>query len=84
MVTDAIANFFISAFINVIPSGPVMDLKIPPEVLIGLNSLLSNLGYVFPIKQLLPILLTSTSVTLFKIVWAVVIRVKSFVPTMGA
>lgn len=60
-----------------------IELSIPDGVYSAMDSLFSALGYLFPIRQLLPILVVSGVFAMSRLIVAVVVRVKSFIPTMG-
>lgn len=84
MITELIINFIflpVNALISLLPD---VSFSIPKEAFDGLNNILGLLGFMFPIKGLLAILGISISIKLFHIIWALVIRIKSFIPTMGA
>lgn len=84
MITEALINVFLFLPKLLLQALPDIDISIPKDVFDTLQNFLLNLEYIFPIVELLPILVISISLSLFKIAWALVIRVKSFIPTMGA
>lgn len=84
MITEALINVFLFLPKLLLQSLPDIDISIPKDVFDTLQNFLLNLEYIFPIVELLPILVISISLSLFKIAWALVIRIKSFIPTMGA
>lgn len=84
MITEALINVFLFLPKLLLQALPDIDISIPKDVFDTLQNFLLNLGYIFPIVELLPILVISISLSLFKIAWALVIRIKSFIPTMGA
>ncbi|HOE39619.1 MAG TPA: hypothetical protein PLY69_08560 [Bacteroidales bacterium] len=84
MITEALINVFLFLPKLLLQSLPDIDISIPKDVFNTLQNFLLNLEYIFPIVELLPILVISISLSLFKIAWALVIRIKSFIPTMGA
>jgi hypothetical protein len=61
-----------------------ITLSIPDNIFDGLNSIFNCLGYIFPISGLLLILGISFSIKSIQIIWAIILRIKSFIPTMGA
>jgi len=63
---------------------PQIELELPDNVLAGLGDVFGAVGYFFPVAALLPILIISIAMDLFQIIMAIVVRIKSFVPTMGA
>lgn len=84
MITEALINVFLFLPKLLLQALPDVDISIPKDVFDTLQNFLLNLEYIFPIVELLPILVISISLSLFKIAWALVIRIKSFIPTMGA
>lgn len=84
MITEALINVFLFLPKLLLQALPDIDISIPKGVFDTLQNFLLNLEYIFPIVELLPILVISISLSLFKIAWALVIRIKSFIPTMGA
>ena len=84
MITDKIIDVLLALPLLLIDSLPEVDFKIPDNVINGVSAFLLNLGYFLPFKELMPILVISLSVKIFQIAWALVIRIKSFIPTMGA
>lgn len=84
MITEGILN--ILAFIpnSLLNSMSGISISIPDNVFNGLDSIFNCLGFVFPIKGLLVILGISISIKTFQIIWSIVLRIKSFIPTMGA
>lgn len=84
MITEGILN--ILAFIpNLLLDGMQgVSLSIPNDIFNGLNSIFNCLGFLFPISGLLLILGVSFAIKSFQIIWSIILRVKSFIPTMGA
>jgi hypothetical protein len=63
---------------------PTITIELPDNVLSGANSLFGAIGYIFPVAALLPIVVMSIALDSFRIIVAIVIRIKSFIPTMGS
>lgn len=82
MITDALLDILLFLPNLLLDGLDVLSLVIPEGVFDGLAKIFAFIGW-FPIKQLLPILVMSISVATFKITWALLIRIKSFIPTMG-
>lgn len=84
MITEGILN--ILAFIpNLLLDGMQgLSLSIPNDIFNGLNNIFNCLGFLFPISGLLLILGVSFAIKSFQIIWSIILRVKSFIPTMGA
>ena len=75
-----IAGFLISLILDNIDT---VSLAIPESVYSAMDMLFSALGYLFPVKLLLPILVVSGVLSGFRLLVAIVCRIKSFIPTMG-
>lgn len=82
MITDAILFFILSTPNNLLDLLPTFSVTIPEGVFDGLSKLFAFVGW-FPIAKILPILVCSIALSIGRIVWACIIRVKSFIPTMG-
>jgi hypothetical protein len=83
MITEAILSAFLlvpQIAINLLPEVPAV---MPDSVINGANVALYGIGWVLPVSELLPILIISLAVDNFKIIMAVVVRIKSFIPAMG-
>lgn len=86
MITDLILNLFdnvVCGLLSLISLPVVGNLEIPEDVFNGLTGFLSNVAYIFPIKGLLTILIFSAVLDLFTANWALILRIKSFIPSMG-
>lgn len=84
MITEGILNilaFIPNALLNNMSS---ISLSIPDNIFSGLDSIFNCLGFLFPISGLLVILTLSFVIKSFQIIWSIILRVKSFIPTMGA
>lgn len=85
MIFDAILGFICSLpnfLLNSITS--VGELVIPDGTFDWWYNIFSTLSYVFPIYALIPIISISFGIKFLQIVWVLAIRVKSWIPTMGA
>lgn len=83
MITESILKFVflpVTALISLLPD---ISFSIPENIFEGLRDILGVLGFIFPIKGLLIILATSISINSFHIIWALILRLKSFIPTEG-
>ena len=69
---------------GVIDKLPGIDFSIPDNVLEGFSYVAQYVNYFIPVAELMPILAISVSLSVFHIVWAIILRIKSFIPTMGA
>lgn len=85
MITEAILNLFLNPLKGLLDSISfgIDIIVIPAEVITGFQTLFSNLCYLFPVVQLLPILFFSIALSSIHLTWVVILRIKSFIPTMG-
>lgn len=83
MITEGILN--ILAFLPnlLLDSLGSISLSIPSNIFDGLNSIFNCLGFIFPISGLLVILGVSFTIKNFQIIWSLILRIKSFIPSMG-
>ena len=83
MITKLLLEIFLYVPNLLLESLPSFEVAIPDGVFDGLRTLFAVIGW-FPLAQLLPILGVSIALSSARMVWARVIRIKSFIPTMGA
>ena len=84
MITEAIFSLLCSAPLLLLDLIPTINITIPDGVIDWLLNTCNSIGYLLPVKALMPILGIMISINAFKISWALLLRVKSFIPTMGA
>lgn len=83
MVFDTLINFLVSPVTWLINLLPDMDFTVNTNVMADVFDLFRCLGYVIPWAGLLPIFTISLTYLFCRLAWAVVLRVKSFIPTLG-
>lgn len=83
MILDLIINALLSPILLLLDSLPTLSLGNVADFSVLFNYI-TIISAVVPIKQLLPILLIKFAISSFGIIWAIVLRIKSFIPTMGA
>lgn len=83
MIVEAFFNIFFFLPNLIISWLPNLNIGIPEGVLNGLRDVFKGLGYFLPVNGLLPILITSLALDSFKIIMAIIVRLKSFIPFMG-
>lgn len=83
MITEAIFDILLAPVMLLVNAMPSFTFAIPDVAFGPLVSVVNTLGYIVPIKALLPILVASSILTTGQIAWAFLLRVKSFIPTMG-
>lgn len=84
MITEAIINIFLAIPNLLIALLPTTNLSFPDSLTSICDTLFFGLGYILPIGGLMPIFVCSFILSNFRIVWAIILRIKSFIPTMGA
>lgn len=84
MIIDAILDLILKIPIAFLDALPNVNLEISENVFNGMETFFGSVAYALPVVQLLPILIISNALMLFRVAWAIVIRIKSFIPTMGA
>ena len=83
MITEAILNIFMIIPQLIVDLLPTIDYTLPTDLFDTITSVFYGLGYVLPLVRLVPIIAIDLSLSMFKIVVAIVVRCKSFIPTMG-
>ena len=63
---------------------PTISLEIPGNIMSGVSGIFGAINYIFPVAALLPILIMSLALDGFRIIVAIVVRIKSFIPGMGS
>ncbi len=87
MIIDKILDFLFYFPLLLLETLPDLDLAIPDDVLNivnGIDNFIYNVAYVVPFSRLSGILVISISISTLQILWALILRIKSFIPTMGA
>ena len=83
MIIEILLAQFEATMLKCIAASPAVMLTIPDDAFDTVKSGMQSLGYILPIKWLLPIIVTKMSVKAARVVMAIIVRVKSFIPTMG-
>lgn len=86
MITDVIFNILFFIPYGLLSALDSFNIKftIPADMFEIIKDLTVGVNYVVPVDGLMPIFITMISLSIFKIVWAIVIRIKSFIPAMGS
>lgn len=84
MITDTIINIFLFLPRQLLELLPDVSIEFPDGLVDTFSEWLGMLSWVFPVVALMPIFVISFALSVFKIAWALLIRIKSFIPTMGA
>lgn len=83
MITEKIIEILLLPLITLINQLPTLELTINADLSVFIDYL-SFSNKVFPIVEVMPILLFKFFVIpTFGIVWSLILRIKSFIPTMG-
>mgnify|MGYP004570087503 CR=1 FL=1 len=83
MILKFLMDFLKTFISNTLTGMTDVDIEISADVFDGLSILCENLSYVFPIKQLAPLVVIDFMLVNFKLFWALFLRAKSFIPGMG-
>jgi len=84
MITGTIIQFFLTFCKSLIISLPALEFALPSNIFQAANSLFGLLGYFFPVAALTPILLASLAVDNFRLFYAILLRIKSLIPTISS
>lgn len=84
MITDLILSFLLTLPLALLRSLPDVNLSFPTGVFDFIWTVSNSIAYIIPVRQLLPILYAEGALTTFRIAWSMLIRMKSFIPGMGA
>ncbi len=85
MITDALLAFLL-IFPHMLVSSldTISSIVIPQYTFNWWFEVFYTLNYIFPVSTVMGIFLISFVIKTFQITWSLLLRVKSFVPTMGA
>lgn len=83
MIFEFIINLFLKLFKGFISLLPNLSFSIPSGIINTLVSFFVGVNYFFPIKALMPIITFSIGLTAFRLLYNIILRIKSFIPTMG-
>jgi hypothetical protein len=83
MITESILNIFMFIPRIIIGLLPTIPAKIPENVFSTVDNLLYGIGYVLPMTALAPIFIISFAIDGFRVIMAIIVRIKSFIPTLG-
>ena len=84
MITDSLLNIFVDFVNSLIDMLPTVAYNLPPGILDTSEMLFSNIGYVMPMSGLMPLFVFLIALNNFKLILAIIVRIKSFIPTMGS
>lgn len=84
MFIDKLIQVFISPIFILINWLPEFTFTIPDHIASTIVSIFGAISYIVPWKGLLPIFSISCALIGARLTWAILLRIKSFIPTMGA
>lgn len=83
MIVELLFDVIFGLFNSLISLLPSIDGTIPSTFVNTLSNVIQSTSYFLPVGALLPIVVISGGLEMFNIVWKIILRVKSFIPTMG-
>lgn len=83
MILDAILNFLFTPILAIFNLLPDISISIPTEIYNVLHNVTSGIGYILPMNTILTVLAIKYSIIGFELMWKLILRIKSFIPTMG-
>lgn len=83
MLIDIFLKLLTTPLISAFKLIDTFTFTIPVGVFNGLVTLAKDLGYLFPISAIVPIIGFKLGLRVISFTWSIVLKVKSFIPTMG-
>ena len=84
MITNAIVNVLLAPVLILVELLPAVDVSIPDTAFNNMASVFDCIGFVLPVSVICPVLVMRIGLKTARSVMALVVRIKSFIPTMGA
>lgn len=84
MITKTILYVICSPILLLLDLLPSVSVTLPNDIFDSMDSLFASLGFIFPLGTLCIIIVSKITLKLAKITMALIVRIKSFVPTMGS
>ncbi len=84
MITNAIVDVLLSPVLILVDLLPAVDVSIPDTAFNNMSSVFDCIGFVLPVSVICPVLVMRIGLKIARSVMALVVRIKSFIPTMGA
>lgn len=84
MITEAILYAICSPILLLLDLLPSVSITLPSDIFSSMDSLFSSLGFILPMTTLCIIIVSKITLKLAKITIAFIVRIKSFIPTMGS
>lgn len=83
MITDIFLRLITGPVVLALKTFDNFTFTIPSGVFIGLVTLAKDLGYIFPVMAILPIFGIKFGLRILSFMWTIILKIKSFIPTMG-
>lgn len=85
MITDALINVLLFLPYQLLQgiSGMNIDLSMPADVFESFKTIVSCVGYVLPVSVFIICFTVKLGIRFWAIPYAIILRIKSFIPTMG-
>lgn len=84
MITELILNVWLAPMKLALSGIGEVSISIPGNIYNYIHDILGLASYILPVQSIVTVLGISLTLTLTRIIIALVVRVKSFIPTMGA
>lgn len=78
-----VTDFFYNIAYTMLSWLPDLNFQIPAEFQDTFFNLFNSVVYFLPVRLCLPIIIFWLSFQTFKIIWKIILRIKSFIPGMG-
>lgn len=85
MITDLLINVLLFLPYQLLQSisGIDINLSMPDEVFSAFETIVSCVGYLFPVSIFIICFTVKLTIRFWSIPYAIILRIKSFIPTMG-
>lgn len=86
MIIEALINLFVAPFLNLLNSLPTFGsdlLESWSTVRDTLINIFHGVGILFPFDALMPLIYATISLHVFRLALAIILRIKSFIPSLG-
>lgn len=83
MIIEKMLDMLLTVPNKILEIMPSLDVTISSGVFDIFDDLMYTIGFIFPVPQLMILFLVTISITSFRIIWAAIMTVKSWIPFMG-
>lgn len=83
MILKAIFSVLLAIPKLIISLFPSVSVELPEGVMNYMSYICKFVGYFIPVKGLVALFMINFSIEMAHIVWSIILRIKSFIPTMG-